>query len=155
MEKWKTAIQKAENSILKVLSASIKDASMVENIPEKLASPKSDLNLGNHRTAKVLTPTKTRSARQSNYPFIIYGGCYPPGLSGGWGWGSPYDPFQNQDRDMTWTPGNIIEIQQQIYCQKYPKRWLSDPIGNPSDSDRIGPNIRSDYPTYIMEYPIR
>ncbi|XP_035716096.1 uncharacterized protein LOC118439145 [Folsomia candida] len=34
---------------------------------------------------KLRTMPRTRSARQSNYPFMIYGGCSPPGQTG-WGW---------------------------------------------------------------------
>ncbi|OXA48388.1 hypothetical protein Fcan01_17385 [Folsomia candida] len=122
------------SSIPPILSVPINDDSNVKNIlSENLATIKSNQNLeikqnlGNYPNAKLVMPPKTRTGRQSNYPLMIYGGCYPPG---GFGWGSqppsypPYNPFGNQNRATTNNQGwdYLIEAFCRMDARNCPKR---------------------------------
>ncbi|XP_035712028.1 uncharacterized protein LOC118437240 [Folsomia candida] len=102
-------------SIPLVLSVPITGSNDVGDVPSpKLASLKFYLDHQNAITQK------TRTARQSNYPLMIYGGCYPPGLAGGWGWGPqpPNYPPYNLFRAHHPTPDNQSSND---FCDNHPK----------------------------------
>ncbi|XP_021953112.1 uncharacterized protein LOC110849997 isoform X1 [Folsomia candida] len=92
-------------SIPLVLSIPITDSKLGDASFPGFSSLASYQNMGTNQNIKLIAATKTRKARQGNYPLMIYGGCYPTfqGAAGrGWGWGSPsyppYNSFGNQNR---------------------------------------------------------
>ncbi|XP_035712006.1 uncharacterized protein LOC118437227 [Folsomia candida] len=87
------------SSVHLVLSIPITDRNVENVLTEKFTSHTSEYGQSRIAKLKLVTPRKTtRTGRQSNYPLMIYGGCYPPGQAGGWGWGyPPYSTFRKQD----------------------------------------------------------